>query len=174
MTRLIIVVPLALLLSVSPILPSMAAYICCCDDAPGSFHLHHQEHAHRGHDHSAAPAPIEASQHSDDDGEHHRGSHHEHDADQSPGLDVAPSAHASVPAPGSCSCSEADLPTPESVAVLSVAETSCKSTKLASGHVALAIKVTLDHLYLDGKVDAISDVSPPAPHLFLVNSSFLI
>ena len=174
MARLFIALPLALLLSVSPILYSFAEYVCCCDGAPGNSHLHLQEDTHHDHDHGTGPAPTGASHHSDDDGERRHGSHHEHGADQPSGIIVATSAHPGASAPNSCSCEQADVSTMQTVAASQLGKTSRKSTKMTSGHLVSAIKMAEDRLYLrTHAVDAV-DVSSPVSHLFLLNRALLI
>ena len=168
MTRFPLIVPLALLLSVSPVLSSSATSICCCGGVPGSFHFHHQGHVHHDDGHSDGHADIEHSHHSDDGSERH------HDSDQASGIDVATSAHAGGLAQSSRTCSEVDLPTPQSVAVLTVGNSSRKSVKVSSRHIDAVIDVSQDQFCLGDVAIRTRDLSPPVAVVYLVNRSLLI
>ncbi len=174
MTRLLIIFPLALFLSVSPILASFAAYVCCCDGAPDNVHLQHPEDAHDGHNDGGDAALAQASPHSEDEGQRDRNSHSKRGADQGAGIITASSAHAGASAPHSCSCEQADDPAAQVAAISPVGKTSRKSTKMTSGHLASAVKLAEERLYLGTYICDAGDVSPPHPRLFLLNRALLI
>lgn len=175
MARLFIVLPLVLVLGVSPILPSFLEYICCCNDTPKSSHYHAEEDGHHDHDHGADPVPTQASHHSDDAGEHAHGSHHEHGSEQpASGFNIAASASASAPEPNSCSCDQADGPAALTLALSQVSKTSRKSTKTASGHQVLAIRIAEDRTYTGIYALHARKVTPSAPDRFLLNRALLL
>ena len=132
MARHFIVLPLALLLSVSPVLPSFAAYICYCEGGPGGFHLHYQVD-----DHGAYPDSTKASHHSAEDGENRQGCHSERGTNQSSGISLATSVHSGGAAPNSCSCDQTDIHTLQTLAATEAGKTSRKSIKKTSSYVYL-------------------------------------
>lgn len=159
MTRLLIIVPVAFLISVSPVLSSFAACACCYGPEEEISSLL------RGH--AGVEGHADASHHVED-GEHHRAAHHEHAADQASGIQVA------APAPNSCSCDQADDSAVQIAAVSQASKTGRKSSKVTSGHLVSAIKVAEERPYLETcSIDA-GDVSSPVPHLFLLHRALLI
>lgn len=176
MARRVIIVPLVLLLNVSPILlnvspilPLFAEFICCCDGPP-----HHQEDARHDHDHTARPAPTEPSYHSDNDGEDRHGSHHGHGVDDTSGTNLPASAELSSFAPNSCSCDQADLPKPQALAISQLSKKSRKSNEMASGHLVSALRVAEDRPYRGAYTIGAGNVSVSVSHLFLLNRTLLI
>lgn len=174
MLRPFIVLPLTLLLSVSPILPSIATYICCCEGAPGDFNLHLQEDGQHDHDHGADNVSSEVSLRSDDDGEHHHSSHHEHDGDQVPAIGLASSDYPNSSVPSSCSCEQADPPNMEILATAYVGKVGRKSTTITSSHAASAIRMVQDRPYHRAYAADAKDLLPSVTHIFLLNRALLI
>ena len=165
MRRLLIIFPIAFLVSVNPLLSSFAACACCYDPEEDISALLREHAGVEGH--------ADASHHTED-GEHHRDAHHAHGADQTSGIDVAAPAYPDASAPNSCSCDQTDDPVVKITAVSQVGKSGRKSNKMTSGHLVSTIDTAENRPYLGTpSVDA-GGVSSPVPHLFLLHRALLI
>lgn len=173
MMKTCIVLPLILLLSASPALSAFLPLICCCDDGVPGFHFLHEEHAIAGHNRGDDDAHPQVSPHVDDDAENHHDFHRNHDSDAGHkfGVGLTASAGSVSLLPTSCTCSAADLPTS---VIVKAGITNFTAYKLASGHLRSVDKVAFERRYSDKLVIGARDLSPPGPHVFLVNRSLLI
>lgn len=171
-----IALPLTLLLSVSPVLSAVLPLICCCDDGTPGFHLRYEEHASSGHNHGDDHAHPQVSHYSDDKAENHHDAHQDHnsDADDKNGVDLAARAGSIGLLSAPCTCSAADHPTGKAVSIAKAGITKRATCKPAFGHLDSVVEVALEGLYLDNLTISAGDLSPPGPHVFLVNRTLLI